>query len=219
MLTAPNDARRCGAGLAIRFLLLALPRRSLRVGRSRGRARACRCGRVAHVERGDLAAEQAVDPVEPGEAHQRAGRFLLALRQREHLAGLEGQVPAAVADPFGLADLRLQRRRGVEQRAQRHDLLPARRGRRSQHALGVGRRTTGSSSWPVGSISTSRSGLLAAPRAARARRCRPRSCRAAGARRARPRTHGSSISEPRSACEIDQRHRPVASRRAPARRP
>ena len=54
---------------------------------------------------------------------QRAGRCVVALRQRQHLAGLEGQVPAPVADPFGLAHLRLQRR--ARRRAARRAPRPA----------------------------------------------------------------------------------------------
>ena len=47
--------------------------------------------RVAHVERCDFAAEQPVDPVEPSEAHQRTGRFILALRQGAAVSALGGR--------------------------------------------------------------------------------------------------------------------------------
>ena len=53
-------------------------------------------------------------PVELGEFHQ-GGRAQIAFGQREQLAGLEGQVPAPVADPFGRRNLRLERRGGIEQ--------------------------------------------------------------------------------------------------------
>ena len=45
---------------------------------------------------------QRVDPNVPG-------RFLFALRERKDLPGLEGEVPAPVAEPFGRAELRAQR--------------------------------------------------------------------------------------------------------------
>jgi hypothetical protein len=93
----------------------------------------------AHVEAGHLAAQQAVDPVHPREFEQCGGRLVLAFGQGQHLAGLERQVPAAVADPFGLGHLRLERGCGVEQAV---EIGHARRraiARQHEHALGAGR--------------------------------------------------------------------------------
>ena len=71
---------------------------------------------IAHVEADEAAAEQA------GRCwSMRAKRWIarraasLALGQGQHLAGLEAQVPAALADPGRAGDLRPQLRRRLEQ--------------------------------------------------------------------------------------------------------
>ena len=73
--------------------------------------------RIAHVDPGEAAAEQALPLVELGEALDGAARLLLALGQAQDLAALEVQVPAALADPGRVGDHRPQPRRGIEQGA------------------------------------------------------------------------------------------------------
>ena len=126
----------------------------------------------------------------------------------QHLAGLEGQVPAPVADPFGLASPAAAA--PAPRRAARDSAstwrLRARAGDPQQH-LGSPR-PTGSSSWPVGIDQDQPvAGSCAGRVRLRARRCRPRSCRAAGARPARPRP----TEAPSAARRAARAGRPAAS--------
>src|SRR5687768_5585121 len=121
MFTAPNTRVRRGW---LATVLGALPGLCGKLSGAALGAAHVEPSRDPHVEGERLAAEQAVHSVEAREFHQGTRGLLVALRQGEHLSGLEGQVPAAVADPFGLGDLRFERRRRFEQRSKRYNLPP-----------------------------------------------------------------------------------------------
>jgi hypothetical protein len=139
------------------------------------------------------------------------GRILAAFGKRQDLIGLEGKVPAPVADPLRFTNLRPKRRRRIEQVRKRAHLLA---GPRDPDTISLPLARcgeTGSSSWPSASISTSRSAL-------RSTACGLRSTMSITSvsgswRETRASlTHDSSSNCSRSADEIDRGHGLVALR-------
>src|SRR3546814_6201237 len=64
---------------------------------------------------------QPVDAIHTGEIDQRGRGLFLPLRQRQCLARLETEVPAAIADPGRARQHRIQGRGGLHQCIQRSD--------------------------------------------------------------------------------------------------
>src|SRR3546814_4526913 len=69
---------------------------------------------VPHIEAQYAASEQPVDAIHTGEIDQRGRGLFLPLRQRQCLARLETEVPAAIADPGRARQHRFHGRRSEE---------------------------------------------------------------------------------------------------------
>ena len=108
------------------------------------------------IEADHAAAEQAGRFVEPGELVERRARVAIAFGQRERLARLEIEVPAAAADPGRRRQLRLERRDRSPSAARGLRPFRSRRGRSAAAGRASCRPATRSRTTPSLSISASR---------------------------------------------------------------